>query len=90
MGKAINREEAIRRASALIEAHDGRVVPSLEGLVNDRHEWISEFGDCHLEGDARWVVVFANLPPPGAVDSPGCSIVLVDATSGKAKFFDVL
>jgi hypothetical protein len=84
-----DREEAIRRARALIESSGGRVVPSLIGLVNLRDDWITTLQDCRLE-DGRWVLLFLNLDPPGVVTSPGCSIVLVGAASGETEFFPVM
>ena len=85
----MDREEAIRRGTALIEANGGRVVPSLGGLVNERNEWITALRDCSLEA-GQWWLVFDNLDPPDKVSSPGGCIVLVGAVGGRTDFLHTL
>ena len=85
----IDREEAIRRGTALIEANGGRVVPSLDGLVNERNEWITALRSCSLQA-CQWWLVFDNLDPPDTVSSPGGCIVLVGAVVGQTEFLHTL
>ncbi len=85
----LSRQDAIDRATSFVIASGGQVVPSFDGITNDRDEWITRLSHARIV-DGRWSVVFEKLDPPNVVTSPGCSIVLVHPETGHARFFETL
>lgn len=52
---------------------------------------VSRFDEIrYLPEEGLWICCFLNIMPLGAVDSPGVTIVEVNANTGEASLFDAL